>query len=172
MSVTQWNFTDHALERMAEMETAPAEVFAALDDPVTSYPSPRRYPGCRVAVRDRVAVPFDPRTRTVITVLWNTSCDGGRAFVRGQDDPPPPSPPQGGTAPPADQAPSGQEVALIEPAEPASATLVDRAAVRRSAASLSYADLAYIESDTPLCLDCGDDHVSVADALACDARGG
>lgn len=68
----RWKITEHARGRMEEMALTRREVLEPLIDPVLDYPGSARYQeGRRVAVQGRLAVVYEPETRTIVTVLWN-----------------------------------------------------------------------------------------------------
>lgn len=123
---------------MTEMGLQALEVYDVLTSAQSDYPA-ASYPGCRVATRDRLAVPYDPTTRTVITVLWNTAPLGGAAFERGA-----PSPWEG-----------------LEPQEPARpAPLREPGELRRLAGAVNPC--------RTVCAACFRIHRTVAAALRCD----
>jgi hypothetical protein len=62
--------TVHARLRAAEMGVSTKLVKQAVREAELDYPS-TEYPGCRVAVKGMLAVPYDPSTGEVITVLWH-----------------------------------------------------------------------------------------------------
>jgi hypothetical protein len=67
------DFCLHALHRMREMGLSRSIVARVVADPDISYPgrpAPTGEPR-RIAVRGPLAVVYVPRTRTVVTVLWN-----------------------------------------------------------------------------------------------------
>lgn len=64
-----WGLSVHAKQRASDMEIEDDEVLAVLAAPECDYPSNR--PGCRVATSGLLAVPYNPESRTAITVLWN-----------------------------------------------------------------------------------------------------
>lgn len=58
---------------MRQMGLEEGDVLQALANPAIDYCSPPKYGGqTRVAVLHPIAVPYDPTTETIITVLWNT----------------------------------------------------------------------------------------------------
>ncbi|HEX9711732.1 MAG TPA: hypothetical protein VGB52_04155 [Actinomycetota bacterium] len=74
----RWKICDHAKQRLDEMGLSRRDVLTALKQREVEYPGSLRHPeGRRVACWDRLAVVFNPATRTVITVLWR-----GIEFVR------------------------------------------------------------------------------------------
>jgi len=62
-------WSQHALDRAAEMGLEPAEVEAELCRFTHSYPNPPQYPAGRVFVTDRLAVPI-AEDGTIMTILW------------------------------------------------------------------------------------------------------
>lgn len=149
----EWTLTDHARQRAGEMGVALADVVATVETPELVYPAPSAYRGCRVAVRGRLAVPFDPDVRTVITVMPNVAPDGGEPFVRGRDDRLRPRP-----GPEADVGTAPGPTRTAAPAD-----------VRRWRRLAGRAASRTVAPPQPgCCLDCFEVHGSVVDALACD----
>lgn len=62
--------SDHARQRAAEMGVSTKRIKQLFRNPHLDYPS-TNHPNCRVAVHGDLAIPYDPRTGIVITVLWN-----------------------------------------------------------------------------------------------------
>jgi hypothetical protein len=67
---TRWRFSRHARDRLDEMQLEEDDALLVLRDPEVDYVQSDR--DGRVAKRGRVSVAYDPDTRVVITVLWNT----------------------------------------------------------------------------------------------------
>lgn len=64
--------TMHARERAREMDVSEGLVMQALEAPEQEWPADQQqYPGCRIAIRGDLAVPFDPETGYALTVLWH-----------------------------------------------------------------------------------------------------
>lgn len=61
--------SEHARTRALQMGLKTKEVKRAFRDHEADYPSDT-YPGCRIRVAGRLALPYDPATGVVITVLW------------------------------------------------------------------------------------------------------
>lgn len=135
-----YRLSDHAKQRIREMQVDVLDVVHAVDMPETDYPAPKKYPDCRIATRGELAVPYDPKTGRIITVLWNTAPLEGSEFARGQESP-----------------------YCEERSGPAPD---DREVVRRALASRARAATHVPEGK--LCLDCLEQHTSLLEALACD----
>lgn len=70
-SVMNVTLSCHARQRCIEMGIPTKRVKRAFRDRCGhDYPS-LTYPGQRVLVIDELAIPYDPSTMTVITVMWN-----------------------------------------------------------------------------------------------------
>lgn len=71
-------FTQHAVDRAGQMGVGLDDVAVVVDDPELDYPSPDKYPGCRIAARGEVAVAYDPSgpKPEVITVMPSASATG------------------------------------------------------------------------------------------------
>lgn len=136
-----YRLSDHAKQRVREMQVDVLDVVHAVDMPETDYPAPKKYGGCRVATRGELAVPYDPRTGRIITVLWNTAPLEGAAFHRGEESP---------------YSCGSQELRHD-----------DREVVRRALAARARASVADVP-DGKLCLDCLEPHTTLAEAFACD----
>jgi len=68
--VTDYQFTEHALEQMRERNISPYEALSTLAEPDSTMNNrDSQYPDTRVADRGDIRVVFDPRGRTVITVI-------------------------------------------------------------------------------------------------------
>jgi hypothetical protein len=67
-----WTVSPHARERMHEMAVKERELRNALEVAELDYACDPtgRYPGYRVRVGGRLAVPYDPSNHRVVTVLW------------------------------------------------------------------------------------------------------
>jgi hypothetical protein len=150
-----WHFTNHAMQRIDEMGLTWGAVSQVLDDPETDYVS-TSYRNCRVSTRGKLAVPYDPTDKSVITVLWNTAPDGGRVFVRGKDD----------------YELAGKAPAVSAPERPRGRLTDDGLAVRTAllARHKAAARAVKVDDDRDMCFDCAGYHDTVADALACDDR--
>jgi hypothetical protein len=61
-----WTVTAHARDRMHEMGVREREVRAAVEDPEVDYVDRDG----RVRVGGRLAIPYNPATNTIVTVLW------------------------------------------------------------------------------------------------------
>ena len=67
-----WFLGHHCLLRMNEMALRRSDITEVLEQFETRYPGSVRYPKGRcVATKGRLAVVYEPQTKTVVTVLWN-----------------------------------------------------------------------------------------------------
>lgn len=67
----RWKICDHAKQRLGEMGLRRRDILTALRNAEVEYPGSLGHPdGRRIACWDRLAVVFNPTTKTVVTVLW------------------------------------------------------------------------------------------------------
>lgn len=71
----RWFLSRHALDRATQMGLDRARVVETLDEPEVAWPS---HQDRRIAVRESLAVVFDPASHVVITVLWHTEAEWSR----------------------------------------------------------------------------------------------
>lgn len=74
-SKPRWFLSRHALDRATQMGLDRARVVEALHEPDVEWPS---HQGRRIAVRESLAVVFEPASHVVITVLWHTEAEWSR----------------------------------------------------------------------------------------------